>query len=63
MSQITKSVHGAGQQQPDMAHTGSEEGEEQLKGVSEEMDLLQIDVETEEVEDRPGREASVSVVT
>lgn len=49
-----------------MAHISSDEGEKQLNGVSEEMDLLQIDVETNVVEDRPGREAapvSVSVFT
>ncbi|XP_059210919.1 tRNA methyltransferase 10 homolog B [Centropristis striata] len=37
---------------------GSEVSELQLNGASEEMDLLQIDVETDEVEDRPGREAA-----
>ncbi|XP_049923170.1 tRNA methyltransferase 10 homolog B [Epinephelus moara] len=41
-----------------MAHNGSDECEKQLNGVSEEMDLLQIDVDTAEVEDRPEREAA-----
>uniref|UniRef100_UPI0037E8D289 tRNA methyltransferase 10 homolog B n=1 Tax=Semicossyphus pulcher TaxID=241346 RepID=UPI0037E8D289 len=39
-----------------MAHIHSDECEMQLNGVSEGMDLLQIDVETDEVEERPGRE-------
>lgn len=38
-----------------MAHSGSEVGEMQPNGVSEVMDLLQIDVETDVVEERPGR--------
>ncbi|XP_031707212.1 tRNA methyltransferase 10 homolog B [Anarrhichthys ocellatus] len=41
-----------------MAHSGSDACETQLNGVSEEMDLLRIDVETDVVEDRPGREAA-----
>ncbi|KAM9335401.1 tRNA methyltransferase 10 homolog B isoform 1-T2 [Symphorus nematophorus] len=39
-----------------MAHIGSDMCEMKLNGVSEEMDLLQIDVETDVVEERPGRE-------
>ncbi|CAJ1085980.1 tRNA methyltransferase 10 homolog B isoform X1 [Xyrichtys novacula] len=39
-----------------MAQMNSAEGELQLNGVSEEMDLLHIDVETDVVEDKPGRE-------
>ncbi|XP_044040505.1 tRNA methyltransferase 10 homolog B isoform X2 [Siniperca chuatsi] len=39
-----------------MAHFRSDVCEMQLNGVSEVMDLLQIDVETDVVEDRPGRE-------
>ncbi|XP_068584340.1 tRNA methyltransferase 10 homolog B [Cebidichthys violaceus] len=41
-----------------MAHSGSDVCETPLNGVSEEMDLLRIDVETDVVEDRPGREAA-----
>ncbi|XP_075948350.1 tRNA methyltransferase 10 homolog B [Anarhichas minor] len=41
-----------------MAHSGSDACETQLNGVSEEMDLLRIDVETDVLEDRPGREAA-----
>lgn len=47
-----------------MAHTASAVCEMQLDGVSEVMGLLQIDVETDVVEDRPGGEdpaCSVSV--
>ncbi|XP_041821098.1 tRNA methyltransferase 10 homolog B isoform X3 [Chelmon rostratus] len=39
-----------------MAHVRADASEMQLNGVSEVMDLLQIDVETDEVENRPGRE-------
>lgn len=39
-----------------MAHIHSDVCEMQLNGVSEGIDLLQIDVETDVVEDRPGRE-------
>ncbi|XP_078131972.1 tRNA methyltransferase 10 homolog B [Sander vitreus] len=42
----------------EMAHIGSDVCEMQLNGVSEVMDLLQIDVETDVVEDRAGREAA-----
>ncbi|XP_028419463.1 tRNA methyltransferase 10 homolog B [Perca flavescens] len=42
----------------EMAHIGSDVCEMQLNGVSEMMDLLQIDVETDVVEDRAGREAA-----
>ncbi|XP_068443835.1 tRNA methyltransferase 10 homolog B [Clinocottus analis] len=41
-----------------MAQTGSDVCETQLNAVSEGMELLQIHVETEVVEDRPGREAA-----
>lgn len=47
-----------------MAHTDSDVCEMQLDGVSEVMDLLQIDLETDVVEGRPGGEdptCSVSV--
>ena len=53
-----------GQLQTEMAHTASDVCEMQLDGVSEVMDLLQIDVETDVVEDRPGGQdpsCSVSV--
>ncbi|XP_076581342.1 tRNA methyltransferase 10 homolog B isoform X1 [Chaetodon auriga] len=39
-----------------MAHSGSDGCEMHLNGVSEEMDLLQIDVEADVVEDRAGRQ-------
>ena len=38
-----------------MARIPSEVCDMQLNGVSEAMDLFHIDVETDEVEDRPGR--------
>ncbi|KAK9524878.1 hypothetical protein VZT92_017242 [Zoarces viviparus] len=41
-----------------MAHSGSDACETQLNGVSEEMDLLRIDVETHVLEDRPERDAA-----
>lgn len=45
-----------------MAYSPSDEGEVQLNGVSEAMDLLQIDFETEVVDGRQGRqEATCSV--
>ncbi|XP_040887735.1 tRNA methyltransferase 10 homolog B [Toxotes jaculatrix] len=43
-------------QQTEMAHVPSAVRDMQLNGVSEEMDLLHIDVETDVVEDKPGRE-------
>lgn len=49
-----------------MANVRADASEMQLNGVSEVMDLLQIDVETDEVENRPGREHaaySVSLFT
>lgn len=46
-----------------MAHISSDVCEMQLKGVSEVMDLLQIDVWTDEVEDRPGREDAACSVS
>lgn len=39
-----------------MAHIPTDECEMQLNGVSEAMDLLHIDVETDLVKDKPGRE-------
>lgn len=55
-----------GEQYTEMAHIHSDVCEVQLNGVSEVMDLLQIEVETDGVEDRPGREDapySVSLLT
>lgn len=49
------------EQQTEMAHIHSDVCEMQLNGVSEGIDLLQIDVETDVVEDRPGREDAFSV--
>ncbi|XP_042256986.1 tRNA methyltransferase 10 homolog B isoform X1 [Thunnus maccoyii] len=43
------------EQQTEMTHISSDMCEMQLNGVSEVMDLLHIDVETDVVEDRPGR--------
>lgn len=43
------------QLQTEMAHISSDMCEMQLNGVSDVMDLLHIDVETDVVEDRPGR--------
>lgn len=39
-----------------MAHVCSDLCEVQLTGVSEAMDLLQIDLDTDVVDDKPGRE-------
>lgn len=39
-----------------MAQILTDECEKQLNGVSEAMDLLHIEVETDDVEDKPGRE-------
>ena len=43
------------EQQTEMTHISSDMCEMQLSGVSEVMDLLHIDIETDVVEDRPGR--------
>lgn len=50
------------EQQTEMTHSPSDMCEMQTNGVSDMMDLLHIDVETDVVEDRPGRaEALCSV--
>ncbi|XP_056225979.1 tRNA methyltransferase 10 homolog B isoform X1 [Seriola aureovittata] len=56
-SRDTSEVRGyRGEQQTEMAHIPSEVCDMQMIGVSEGMDLLHIDVENDEVEDKPGRE-------
>lgn len=51
MTQIQRIAAGA-----EMAHICSDVCEIQLNGVSEAIDLLQIDVGTDVKEDRPGRD-------
>lgn len=46
-----------------MAHNGPDVCEIQLNGVSEAMDLLQIDVEADVVEGRPGKQDATCSVS